>query len=147
LNLKITRNFILFILPLFILLNTSCYSKEDAELDQENVITIATNFVKQHGYSISDTEVELLRVKDGLEKGPLRVVWLRRSFGLTPDTSLFEREFWVVYFYPKGQLKKPDMLDGDFCVFIDLYTGEIIDYSPRKRFEKDTGKRYLFLEQ
>lgn len=121
------KNLILFVL-LMAALNISCaVNNANAEIASEEAIRIAADAAKKHNFDTSLADVELMKVKNGVERGPLRIVWLVRSYPKEISSKLLKEEFWVVYFYPKGQLENATILGGDFTTFIDLHSGKVID--------------------
>lgn len=118
--------FITLLISVF-LMNSICISGEANEIVCDSAIKIANDFAKRNNYDVSNSDIEIIKLKKGLERGPIRLVGLMRSFPIEMDL-LFKKEFWVVFFYPKGQLEKPDTLGGDFCVLVDLYSGEVLDF-------------------
>ena len=94
------------------------------EITNDKAIEIAANAANSQGYNAKNSDVEVLKVKKGIERGPFRIVAISRFF---PIETVLNNEFWVVYFYPKGQLEKPTILGGDFTALIDLHTGEVLD--------------------
>ena len=118
--------FIILLVSVF-LMSSNCISGENKEIAYDKAIQIAKDSAKSNNYDVSSSDIEIIKFKRGLEKGPIRLVWLMRSFPIERNL-LFKKEFWVVYFYPEGQLEKPDTLGGDFCVLVDLYSGEVLDF-------------------
>ena len=51
---------------------------------------------------------------------------LVRHFPKEMARTVISKEYWVVYFYPMGQMEKADTLGGDFTTLIDLHSGEVI---------------------
>lgn len=92
----------------------------------DQAIKLATDEAKKRNYDTRQSDIEVLKVKKGMERGPIRVVTLVRLFPKDLAPVLMKNEFWVVLFYPKGELEKPGTSGGDFIALIDLRTGKII---------------------
>lgn len=123
---KIIINILILLFSLSI--SKHCYSSQLNEISIDKAIAIASDVAAKSTFDVKKTDVEILRVKNGIEKGPLRIVLLSR---LSPEIFkiAIKNEFFVVYFYPKDQLKKGNILGGDFTVFVDLYSGEVLYFS------------------
>jgi len=96
------------------------------EVSQERAIQIALDAAKKESFDVNGKDVEVLRFKSGLERGPMRIVWLRRTIPTTIAEKIEDKEFWVVYLYPYGAMIVPSPLGGDFTAFIDLYDGSVL---------------------
>lgn len=98
------------------------------ELQADDAILIAIQTAKASNFNISKSDIEAIRVKDGYEKGPMRLVSIIRYFPKEKHKSLLSNEYWIVYFYPKGTLEKPGLLGGgEFYVLIELHTGKVLE--------------------
>lgn len=121
---------LLFLLiVLFLLVAQGCAKKnEGGELSVDEAIKFAVKEASRKKYDTSNTDIEILKVKKGMERGPIRMVTLFREFGPDMATAVATREYWVIYFYPKGSLEKdgPKILGGDFTALVDLRSGDII---------------------
>ena len=125
---KFMKNRISVVLVAALLVIISCSKEKDrTELTVGNAIQIATKFVEKKDFDTKTTDVEVMKVKKGLERGPMRMVLLLPKFPKEKSQIIFNSEFWVVYFYPKGTLEKRGILGGDFIVLVDLYSGDIIE--------------------
>ena len=93
------------------------------EITVEHAIQIASNAAKNSDFNTTNTRIEILKFKEGREKGPLRMVWLFRSYPKEISDKLINSDFWVIYFYPKEKF----ILGGDYTTFIDLYSGELLE--------------------
>ena len=114
---------------LLLLVAFGCEKKNNSgELSVEEAIKFAVKDAAQKKYDTSNTEIEILKVKKGMERGPIRMVTLFRTFGPDMATAVATKEYWVVYFYPKGTMEKdgPKILGGDFTALVDLHSGDII---------------------
>lgn len=122
-------NRIFMIMLIGILLNAAaCNQKQGkSEITAESAIEIASKAAKSKGYNSNNTDIEILKVKNKLERGPLRLVCLVQHFPKELTQYILNNEYWVVYFYPKGQLERANMLGGDFLTMIDLYSGKVIE--------------------
>lgn len=117
---------ILFLLGLF--LGGYTNKHVSAEISSNEAIKIASSFAANQKYNLSNIDTEIIKYKTGVEKGPIRLVWLAMQFPKDKVKELANRDFWLVYFYPKGQLTKGNTLGGDFCTLIDIHSGEIVGY-------------------
>jgi len=119
---------ILIVLILCLSVILSC-SKEPSktEITITNAIRIATNFADKKKFNTQNADVEIVKVKKGLERGSITLTWLVTQFPRATALQVINNEFWVVYFYPKGQLESANTLGGDFCVLVDLYSGDVIE--------------------
>ena len=54
------------------------------------------------------------------------MVTLIRLFPREMAAVVINKEYWVIFFYPKGQMEKADTLGGDFTTLVDLHSGEVI---------------------
>jgi len=127
--LKTSSIFLALVLSVAILVSYSI-AEEIADISVEQAIKVATKEAARNKFDTSKTDIEVLKVKKGLEKGPIRMVTLVRHFPKDMATAVISREYWVVYFYPKGQMEKADTLGGDFITLIDLHSGEVISTLP-----------------
>lgn len=126
----IRRYTIIYIFVLIYLAGIPCNAKDRTEITPSRAVEIALDIAKEKRVVIKGKNIEIVRVKRGLERGPVRLSWLLRYFPYSHRKNVLENEFWIVYFYPKGQLNEPrtaGILDGEFCVLIELYSGVILD--------------------
>lgn len=105
---------------------TSCAHNNKLEVSKIEAIKIAKENASNYKLDSNNFDIEILKFKKGNNKGPMRIVWLFRNHPKSIAKELVDKEFWVIYLYPKGQLKNPTILGGDFKAFIDLYTGEVL---------------------
>lgn len=105
---------------------SACEGKDKVEVPVENAIKIAAAIAKKKKYDTESADIEVMKVKKGIERGPIRLVWLMQYFPKEERKILFENEFWIVYFYPKGDLEKSTVLDGEFCALVELYSGKVL---------------------
>jgi hypothetical protein len=98
--------------------------KIEVKIDQ--AISIAIELAKKDNYNTEIADVEVLRFKGDLEKGPIRAVLISDYFFGMELEGLLQKDFWLIYLYPRGQLESPRFLGGDFYAFIDLYSGEVL---------------------
>lgn len=112
--------FIVFVLSV----NVACSPQaQKAEIPVEKAIQIAKNYAaSQKHNSQEETAVEVLKIKNGVEQGPLRTSLLMQSFPRDQVPKFAKRELWFVYIYPK----KNSIIGGDYCVLVDLHNGEVI---------------------
>lgn len=106
--------------------STSCYSKNKEAIDSTEAIRIASISAAKDNFSIEQKDVEVLKVQNGLERGPIRFVWLMKYFLKEDIEILLQKEFWIIFFYPKGLLDGNKVLGGGFCALVDLYSGEVL---------------------
>ena len=122
------KNRISIVLVVALLVIISCSREKDrTELTVKNAIQIATKFAGKNNFHTKTTDVEVMKVKKGIERGPMRMVLLLPKFPRDKSQIIFNSEFWVVYFYPKGTLENRGILGGDFIILVDLYSGDIIE--------------------
>jgi hypothetical protein len=109
------------------LLIIACSNKTSSnDITVDEAIKIATSFAKSNKYNTNDADVEVLKVKNGKEKGPVRLVWMVSQFPKEKMPEIIHGEFWIVFFYPKGLLENRGVLGGDFSVLVDLHSGKIV---------------------
>ncbi len=120
-----TKFLTLFIIILLLLIACSIKSISN-EITVDEAISIATSFAKSNKYNTSDADIEVLKVKNGRERGPVRLVWMVRQFPKEKMPEIMHGEFWIIYFYPKGVLENREVLGGDFSVLVDLHTGKVV---------------------
>ena len=104
----------------------SCSSAGSSEISADYAIHITRELAKNNNYDTSNVDIEILKVKNGPERGPIRLVWLINYIPKDEFQALTGSEFWVVYFYPKGALERPGRLGGGFCALIELYSGKVL---------------------
>jgi hypothetical protein len=98
-----------------------------SELTVDQAIAVATKEAAKKNYDTTKADIEVLKVKKGLERGPIRMVALVPHFPKDMATAIITKEYWVIYFYPKGQMEKANILGGDFLTLVDLHSGEVIE--------------------
>lgn len=96
------------------------------ETTYQYAIDVANREAKKLNYDPEKKDIEVLKVKKGIERGPVRLSWLLRYFPYEERKVIWENEFWIVYFYPKGNIDEPAVLGGEFCVLVDLYSGKTL---------------------
>ena len=101
-------------------------AKDKVEITSKNAIDIAIKSAEKKKYDTKIRSVEVLKVKKHEERGPIRLSWLIRYFPIEERDIIFKNEFWIVYFYPKGTLESPRILGGEYCVLVELYSGEVL---------------------
>jgi len=105
----------------------SCAEEKcNSEVSIDKAIQIATKAAQKKRYNVQTADIEILKVKKKLERGPIRVFCVIRQFQKEKQNLLFKKDFWIVYFYPKGNLERPHILGGDYCVIVDLYSGDVL---------------------
>jgi hypothetical protein len=120
------RIFIVLVAALLFVISCS-KEKGQAEVTVENAIEIAAKYAAKKNFDAKTADVEVIKVKKGIEKGPMRMVFLLPKFPKDRAQIIFNSEFWVIYFYPRGTLEKANTLGGDFIVLVDLYSGNVIE--------------------
>ena len=110
-----------------LLFTASCSKNKDkSEITVEQAIQIAVKNATEKKFDTKNADIEVLKVKNGVEKGPLRILSIIRFFPGEKRKIIIDNEYWIIFFYPKGTLEKPDSLGGDFTVLIDLHSGKIL---------------------
>lgn len=120
-----TKHRLLFflIIVLSLLVALGCAKKnQGGELSVDEAIKFAAEEASRKKYDTSQKDIEILKVKKGMERGPIRLATLLQTFGPDMATVVATREYWVIYFYPRGT----GILGGDFTALVDLHSGEII---------------------
>ena len=99
-------------------------------ISQEEAVRISKMDAIANKFNLDNTELEVLKVKSGIEKGPMRLSLIIRRLSSKDDAKMIlHREFWIIYFYPKGaldRLENTGVLGSGFCSLVDLHTGKII---------------------
>lgn len=96
------------------------------EITAKQAIEIAkSHALSVYNYNAENVDVEVLRVKKGVERGPIRILWLMHTMLHEDPKVYWDRDFWVVYLYTKNLLNNPTVLGGSFVALVDLYTGEV----------------------
>ena len=103
-----------------------CSEKSAIEVPAKEAIRIASKIAKEKKFAVDLSDIEILKVKNGNEKGPIRLVWLMRYYAREEWNMFFKKDFWIIYFYPKGELEKPRTVHGEFCVLVELYSGQVL---------------------
>lgn len=120
------RTVVFIAISIEICLLTSCSYVKSITVNSIEAIRIATDTAVANKFSTKQTKIEIIKVTKGVERGPIRFVWLINNFPKEDIQILLKREFWIVFFYPKGLLDGNLMLGGGFCVLVDLYSGEVL---------------------
>lgn len=115
------------------LLTVVCFAscnryKQTGEVSVDDAVSIATTVAKSKNLDVGKLDVEALKVKNNYEKGPMRLAIVVRFFPKDKYKWLLDNEYWIVYFYSKGALDKPEHFGGkEFYVLVDLHTGKVIN--------------------
>lgn len=117
---------LLFVMIFICFIAVICESSEKTEITVDDAVNIAKKLAITFNYDTSKTDIEVLKVKKGKERGPIRLVWLMRYLSKEELPTLIDNEFLIVYFYPKGLLDGRLSLGGGFCVLVELYSGDIL---------------------
>lgn len=118
---------VLLVVLVFVVL-VSCVDKNiNGELSANDAIKIATNEAIRNKFDTSNSEIEILKVKGKYERGPLRYLSVMRFIPKEKRKELLTNEYWIVFFYPKGQLENTMSLGGEFYVLVDLHSGKILE--------------------
>ena len=97
---------------------------ERSEISADKAIQVARSLAETKKYNLKEMETEIIKCKDGIEKGPVRINWLFYHFrDETP--RVIKNDFWIVYLYPKSRT----MLGGDFTVLVDLYNSDVLAFN------------------
>lgn len=98
-------------------------------ISQDEAIRIASKVANQNGYNTDDKDIEILRVADGVERGPVRMSWVITRLSSKDEVKkILNSKFWIIYFYPQNAFEGGGILGGGFCSLIDMTTGEVIQY-------------------
>lgn len=111
---------------IFLLIHPVIVAGDINMLDVNEAIKIAKRWASKNNYDYDQADIEILKVGKGTARGPVRFGWLSRYFSGKEIDSLIQKEFWIVYFYPKGLMEGKGTLGGGFCAIIDLYSGEVL---------------------
>ena len=120
------------ILLFTILMNivTCSYAMSEKLISQEEAVRISKIDAIANRYNPDNKEIEILKVKLGTERGPIRLSWIIRRLSSKDDIKMIlHREFWIIYFYPKGALDSHEnigALGEGFCSLVDMHTGNVI---------------------
>jgi len=120
------QKFFAFLLIVLLIIFSGCKDGDKSEVTVEDAIRIALKVAEKKKYNTEPTDIEVMKVKKSIERGPIRLVWLLRYFQKEEEKTILENEFWIVYFYPKGLLEDPRYLGGEFCVLVELYSGKVL---------------------
>ena len=115
---------LLFLLIVF--RGLSLEANDRIEISPSEAINIAIDVAKKQNFNVNNRDIEVLKVKGKIERGPIRLVWLIRYFPREERNILFNNEYWIVYFYPKGGLEQPHILGGEFCALVELHSGDVL---------------------
>lgn len=120
--------FIIYNVLIFILY---AYSPSVASeiIDQKKAIKIAIDVASKNEYNTENIDIEILKVTDGYDRGPVRLSWvIMRLSSKEAVERILNSKFWIVYFYPKDAFKHGGTLGGGFCSLVDMNTGEVIQF-------------------
>jgi len=117
------KTYILFPLGVVLLILFSC-SKSDISVDK--AIQIAVTEAEKNHFDTKISDVEVLKVKKGIERGPIRIVSIMRYFPKERMKIILDNDYWIIFFYPKGNLDHPHILGGEYTVLVELHTGNIL---------------------
>lgn len=117
---------VIFICFLTLFFGVLSANANEYEIAAKDAIAIAKAEATKKGYESSAKDIEVIAVRKGIEKGPIRLSWLIRYFPANERDFILRNEFWIVYFYPKGQLEDPHILGGEFCALVDLHSSEVL---------------------
>ena len=122
------KNIAIFLIISLLYCSGCIFFKNEAtyEVSVARALKTAKYIAKKGNYNTTTADIEILKVKKGKEKGPIRLSWLIRFLPREDSAVLLHKEFWIVYFYPKGLLQGNGVLGGGFGVFIELYSGDVI---------------------
>ena len=122
---------ILISLVVVILVTVSCSKRDDrSEISVDKAIQIAVENAQKNKFDTKESDMEVLKVKRGIERGPLRILSIARYFPEEKLKILLENEYWIIFFYPKGNLDNPRYLGGEFTVLVELYSGKVLASYP-----------------
>jgi hypothetical protein len=121
-----TKQVILALALILPILGSCAKEKAKSEITVDQAISVAANEAAKKNFDTNNADIEVLKVKKGLERGPIRMVTLIRLFPREMAAVVINKEYWVIFFYPKGQMEKADTLGGDFTTLVDLHSGEVI---------------------
>lgn len=124
------KQFFIVVFCFLVYLTSSGCAKGTDEISANNAISLAKKVASESKFDISNTDIEVLKVKKGLERGPFRFAMIMRVAPKETWQGLLDKDFWIVFFYPKGQLENADTLGGDFITIIDLHSGKTLAYIP-----------------
>ncbi len=97
-----------------------------SEVSESDAIDVAITEARLINYNLDGSDIEIIKVKQGIERGVFRLSWLVRFFPRKYFNLILENDYWVIYFYPKGLVDDPRSLGNEFCVLVDLYSGNVI---------------------
>ncbi|MEW6290972.1 MAG: hypothetical protein AB1545_14070 [Thermodesulfobacteriota bacterium] len=119
---------ILIWITLFFL--TACTGTLTSEIiSQQEAIRIATKVANQNGYNTDNKDIEILKVAEGVERGPVRMSWVIARLSSKDEVNkILNSKFWIIYFYPQKAFEGSGILGGGFCSLIDMTTGEVIQH-------------------
>ncbi|MBM9614086.1 hypothetical protein JWJ90_07275 [Desulfobulbus rhabdoformis] len=112
------------------LLLSACSGINASEnFDQQKAIEIAASVAVDNSYDITGQDVEILKVSDRFDRGPIRLSWVIARLSSKDEVRrILKSNFWIIYFYPKNFLEGSGMLGGGFCSIIDMDTGEVLHH-------------------
>jgi len=98
-------------------------------ITEQDAIKISLKIAKKNKYDTKNKSVETLLVKDGHERGPVRLSWVVMRLSSKNDIiKIMNSKFWIIYFYSKSDFESRSVLDGCFCSLVDINTGKVILY-------------------
>jgi hypothetical protein len=96
----------------------------DMKVSKDEAIEIANRESKRFGYDKETMNVEATKYNtpwnEYLPKNSNEKYYVERM------NKLNNREYWAVYYYPNPEKVGIGYKGGDFCIFVDANTGEII---------------------
>ena len=122
---------ILVCLVVVILVAVSCSKRDDkSEIGVDKAIEIAAKEAEKNKFDPKTSDIEVLKVKKGIERGPLRIMSIARYFPKERLKIILDNEYWIIFFYPKGNLDNPRYLDGEYTVLVELHSGNVLASYP-----------------
>lgn len=122
---KVSIVMFLFVIFHFFIASTS-KGVDKPEISMDDAIRIANDLANTVNYNTTTADIEVLKVKNGKERGPIRLVWLMRYLSKDELPILLTNDFFIIYFYPKGLLEGRKILGGGFCALVELYSGNVL---------------------
>lgn len=116
----------IFILSLAVIMSSCSHLKAyggEMKVSKEVAMQIANKEAANLGYNIASLNLKVSKYNtpwnEYLPKESKAEYYTERK------KKLANREYWAVYYYPK-QDKNNVVKGGDFCIFVDANSGEII---------------------
>lgn len=94
------------------------------KITKDKAIEIASIEAKKVGYDIG-----IMNIKTTKYDTPWNEYLPKESneeYYVAKKNKLKNREYWAVYYYPNRDKVGIGYKGGDFCIFVDVHTGEII---------------------